>query len=156
MTARATVAQRGAMTTSTAHAADTRHPSTRALQVSTFAGLAGGCALVVDTVTIAVVNDSFGVLDNLLFWVGLLGLLMTLVALATALSGHVTGAARLARGVAVFLGALVVIGTLAQIMDTLGQHVFSPSNKGLHGEWSFFTIGVCLLLIAGWSNRARG
>jgi hypothetical protein len=143
------------MTTSTAHDADTRRPSTQALRLTTYAGFLGGCAFVVDTVTIVVVNRSFGVLDNVLFVLGLLGLLGTLVALATALSAPAHGAARLARGVGAFLAALVVIGVLAQVMDTMGHHVFSASNKGLHGEWSFFTVGVCLLLIAGWANRAR-
>ncbi len=31
--------------------------------------------------------------------------------------------------------ALLVIGVLAQFMDTMGHQVFSPANKGLHGEW---------------------
>lgn len=119
------------------------------------AGLIGGGSLIVDTVTIVVVNDSFGVLDDLLFWVGLIGLLVTLVALAAALSARTTGVKRAALGVGAFVCAFVIIGVLAQLMDTVGHHVFSPANKGLHGEWSFFTVGVCLLLIAGWANRAR-
>jgi hypothetical protein len=155
MTSGSPLAQRGVMNTSLAKGADTRRPpSTLALRLAAFAGLLGGCALVVDTVTIAVINDSFGMLDSLLFWVGLIGLLVTLFALATALSAHASGARRLARGLGVFLAGILAIGVLAQVMDTMGHHVFSPSNQGLHGEWSFFTVGVCLLLIAGWSNRA--
>lgn len=118
-------------------------------------GLVGGGALIVDTVTIVVINDSFGFLDNLLLWVGLIGILVTLAALAVVLSARATGAKRVAMGVGVFVCALGVVGVLAQLMDTMGHHVFSPANKGLHGEWSFFTVGVCLLLIAGWANRAK-
>jgi hypothetical protein len=143
------------MTTSTAHDVPARRPSTRALHLTAVAGLVGGCAFVVDTTTIAVINDSFGTLDNLLFGVGLIALLVTLLALASAVSARATGANRAARGVGAFIGAFVVIGVLAQVMDTMGRHVFSSANKGLHGEWSFFTIGVCLLLIAGWANRNR-
>ena len=142
------------MTTSTAH--DAHHPPLPgALRLTTLAGLVGGSALLVDTVTIAVVNDSFGLLDAILFWVGLIGLFVTLVALATALSARRSGARRVASGVGAFVGAFVVIGTLAELMDTMGHQVFSPANKGLHEEWTFFTVGVCLLLIAGWANRTK-
>lgn len=143
------------MTTSTAHDAHISPLSGPAIRLTALAGLVGGSALVVDTVTIVVLNDSFGVLDDVLFWVGLSGLLVALVALATALSARTTGAKRAASSVGAFVGAFVVIGALAQLMDTMGHHVFSPANKGLHGEWSFFTVGVCLLLIAGWANRTR-
>jgi hypothetical protein len=143
------------MTTSTTHQADKHLRLTRALRFTAATGLVGGCAFVVDTVTIAVINNSFGTLDNLLFGVGLLALLVTLLALAAAISIRATGGNWVAWGVGTFLGALAVIGVLAQIMDTMGHHVFSPANKGLHGEWSFFTVGVCLLLIAGWANRSR-
>lgn len=142
------------MTTSTAHDAH-RPPLPGALRLTTLAGLVGGSALLVDTVTIAVVNDSFGLLDAILFWVGLIGLFVTLVALATALSARTSGARRVASGVGAFVGAFVVIGTLAELMDTMGHQVFSPANKGLHEEWTFFTVGVCLLLIAGWAHRTK-
>ena len=32
-----------------------------------------------------------------------------------------------------FLGVFVLIGIVAQLMDTMGHHVFSPANQGLHG-----------------------
>lgn len=143
------------MTTSTAHDAHISPFSGPALRLTTLAGLVAGSALVVHTVTIAVVNGSFGVLDAVLFFVGLIGLFVTLGALATALSAPTTGAKRVALGVGAFVGAFVVIGTLAELMDAMGKSVFSPANKGLHEEWTFFTVGVCLLLIAGWANRTR-
>lgn len=151
---RALLGQREAMTTSTMHDTHTSPPS-GALRLTTLAGFVGGSALVVDTVTITVVNGSFGVLDDVLFYVGLIGLFTTLVALATALTARTTCAKRVALGVVAFVGVFVVIGTLAQLMDAMGKSVFSAENTGLHEEWAFFTVGVCLLLIAGWANRTR-
>lgn len=142
------------MTTSQMHDTDIR-PSSGALRLTTLAGLVGGTALVVDTVTIVIVNGTFGVLDDVLFFIGLIGLFTALVALATALCARTTGAKRVALGAGVFVGTFVVIGALAEVMDAMGKQVFSPANVGLHEEWTFFTVGVCLLLIAGWANRAR-
>lgn len=129
--------------------------SSGALRLTAVASLVGGAALVVDTVTITVLNDHFGVLDDVLFFVGLIGLFITLFALATAASARSAGMKRVALGVGVFIGVFVVMGILAELMDEMGKRMFSPANIGLHEEWTFFTVGVCLLLIAGWANRAR-
>ena len=142
------------MTTATAHDAHVA-PRAGALRLTTLAGLLAGSALIVDTVTIAVVNRSFGVLDEVLFFVGLIGIFVTLGGLATALSARATGARRVAIGGGAFVGAFVIIATIGELMDTMGKSVFSPANKGLHEEWFFFTVGVCLLLIAGWANRTK-
>jgi heme/copper-type cytochrome/quinol oxidase subunit 4 len=117
------------------------------------AGLVSGAALVVDTVTIALLNSSFGVADDVLFLLGFAGLWVTLVGLAVHLSAGRRGAARLGAAVGTFLIAVLVIGGLAWAMDLMGHHVFSEANVGLHGEWSFFTVGVCLLATAGWVRR---
>ena len=113
----------------------------------------GGAALVLVTVTITVINSSFGVLDNLLFFGGLAGLVVTLVALAVHLSARASGAARLGRGVLAFIGILIVLAALSQLMDTMGRHIFSATNVGLHGELGVFTVGVALLTIATWARR---
>jgi hypothetical protein len=119
-------------------------------RVTYVAGVVGGAAFVVDTVTITVINSSFGVLDNAMFLVGIGGLAVTAVSLAVCLSGRATGVARIGLGVATFVALAVVLGVAGQLMDTMGHHVFSDANVGLHGEWSFFTIGLCLLGIAAW------
>jgi hypothetical protein len=130
----------------------TPSPSTSA-RITHIAGLVGGAAFVVDTVTITAINSSFGVLDDAMLFVGLGGLAITAVSLAVYVSGRATGAARIGLGTVTFVGLMVVLGVVAQLMDSMGRHVFSDANIGLHGEWSFFTIGLCLLGIAVWTRH---
>ena len=129
------------------------HVTSTALRITAIGGLVGGCALLVDTITITVVNRSFGVLDDALFLLGLAALVICTVALAVALSARAHGPARVGLGVLVLVATLAVVFGLASVMDTMGHHVFSSANVGLHGEWSFFTVGVCLLAIAAWAGR---
>jgi hypothetical protein len=128
----------------------TRSTSAR---VTCIASLVGGAAFVVDTVTITAINSSFGRLDNAVFFVGLGGLAVTAVAMAVYVSGRAKGARRAGLGVLTFVALLVVLGVVGQLMDAIGRHVFSDANVGLHSEWSFFTIGLCLLGIAAWTRH---
>lgn len=120
------------------------------LRVATIAALVGGAALILDTVTITVINSNFGPIDDVLFFVGLAGLAATLVALSVHLSARATGAARIGLGGLVFIAIFIVLGGLSYVADLFGRHAFSDANIGLHGEWSFFSIGVALLVIAVW------
>jgi hypothetical protein len=129
------------------------HLTGTSLRITAIGGLVGGCALLVDTITITVINRSFGALDDALFFLGLAGLLVCTTALAVALSARAHGPARVGLGLLVLVATLAVVFGLATVMDTIGHHVFSSANIGLHGEWSFFTVGVCLMAIAGWAGR---
>ncbi len=127
----------------------------RWLRVTTVLALVSGAALVADTVTIAVINRSFDPLDSVLFMVGFVGMLLTAGALALHLSRNRRGLRRVLTGVGSYLAVAVSLGALSFVFDQFGRHVFSPANQGLHGEWSFFSIGVALLLIGGWAARRR-
>jgi hypothetical protein len=118
---------------------------------SALAALSGG-ALIVDTVTTAVLNRHFDPLDSILFLVGFVGVWATAIALAVHLSAGRHGARRAGVGVGLFVAIAAVLGAVSVAFDQLGRHVFSPSNIGLHGEWSFFSIGVCLVIIAVWAR----
>lgn len=139
--------------TSAAPSVPSLSATSTAARVTTAAGLVSGVTLVADTVTIAVINGSFGMVDNALFLLGFVLMWVTFVGLAWCLSGTRRGAARLGVAVAAFLVTLLVVGGLSLVMDTLGRHTFSESHVGLHGEWSFFTTGLCLLAIAAWMRR---
>ena len=123
------------------------------LRITALSGLVGGCALLIDTITITVINSSFGVLDDALFLLGITAMLVCVVSFAVVVSASRHGAARSGFGLLAFVATLGVVFGLAQLMDTMGHHVFSKTNIGLHGEWSFFTVGVCLLAIAAWAGR---
>ena len=128
-------------------------PVTRALPI--VALIAGG-ALVVDTVTIAVINRSFDPLDSILFLTGFVAMILTVALLSVELSASRRGGRRVAMAAGIFLLAAAVLGVVSLAFDEMGRHVFSASNKGLHGEWSFFSIGICLLLTAAWAaHRPR-
>lgn len=131
----------------------TAHATLPSQDIAALAAVLGGVALVVDTVTITVVNSSFGVLDDVFFYTGLGAFLVTLAALAAHFSRRVSGVRRIAVGALVFLALLICSAAFSLLMDAMGQHVFSDANVGLHGEWSFFSVGVVLLLFAGWSFR---
>ena len=82
-------------------------------------------------------------------------------------SGARTGVTRVivelttAGGVTGWGESICLLDAIPAVLDrivmpvAMGKQVFSPANVGLHEEWTFFTVGVCLLLIAGWANRAR-
>jgi DMSO/TMAO reductase YedYZ heme-binding membrane subunit len=123
-----------------------------ALRVCGLLALMGGAAWIIDTVTIAVLNRAFDPLDSVLFLTGLACLLLTLVSLATHLSAGHAGPARVGRATGAFLLTAVTLGGVSFVADTLGRHFFSPANIGLHGEWSCFITGVCLLCIAAWTR----
>lgn len=125
-----------------------------ARRIAAGAALLGGAALVIDTVTITVLNSSFGVLDDVLFFTGFVGMLVFAAAFAAQLSSRSQGMAQLVLGVLVFVATIAILGACSWLFDTLGRHVFSTANVGLHGEWSFFSIGVALLVISG-LERAR-
>jgi predicted membrane channel-forming protein YqfA (hemolysin III family) len=125
----------------------------RSLQATKWLALFSGAALVADTVTIAIINRSFDPLDSILFLAGFVGMLLTAAALAVTASASRHGLARVALAVAVFLATALVLGVISLAFDQMGRHVFSAANKGLHGEWSFFSIGVALLALAGWADR---
>lgn len=145
------------MTThTTAQHATTGTPHHTALRATGLLGLVGGAAWIIDTVTIAVINRPFDPLDSVLFFAGLACLLGTVLALAVHLSAGRTGAARVAVAVGAFLATGAVLGALSFSADFLARHIFSPANIGLHDEWSCFTIGLCLLVIAAWAgHKAR-
>jgi hypothetical protein len=125
----------------------------RALQAIKWLALITGAALVADTVTIAVINRSFDPLDSALFLTGFVGMLLTSGALAMYSSAGRRGLARAAHAVAAFLATAAVLGVISLAFDQMGRHVFSPANQGLHGEWSFFSIGVMMLVLGAWANR---
>ena len=60
---------------------------------------------------------------------------------------------RVAYAAGVYLVIAVALGAISFAFDQFGRHVFAASNKGLHGEWSFFSIGIALLLISAWTTR---
>ncbi|WP_375475410.1 hypothetical protein [uncultured Jatrophihabitans sp.] len=142
------------MTTTTTESV-TRPHADRALRATAALALVSGGALVIDTVTIAVLNRHFDPLDSILFLAGFAGLWLTAIALAVHLSARRRGRARLALSAAVFIATAVVLGAVAAVFDQLGRHVFAKTNIGLHGEWSFFSIGVCLLVVAAWAVRRQ-
>ncbi len=117
--------------------------------------LVAGFALVVDTVTIAVINRSFDPLDSILFLTGFVGMLATCVALAVQHSAGQRGARRAAYGAAIFAVVAIGLGAISFVCDEFGRHAFAASNKGLHGEWSFFSIGISLLVVAALTERRR-
>jgi hypothetical protein len=125
----------------------------RALHATKWLALFSGAALVADTVTIAIINRSFDPLDSILFLTGLVGMLLTAGTLSLTLSASRRGPARVALTIAIFLATAVVLGVISLAFDQMGRHVFSASNKGLHGEWSFFSIGVALVVLGGWADR---
>lgn len=117
-----------------------------------------GAALVLDTVTITVLNRAFDPLDSALFLCGLAGMLLATGSLAMHLSRHRSGGPRAVTAVTAYLACLAVLGAVSAGFDAFGRHTFSPSNRGLHGEWSFFSIGLALLALSGWAAagaRAR-
>ena len=134
-------------------AAPTRRPARTAYRLTAVLSLLAGLAFVVDTVTIAVINGPFDPLDSILFFAGLSLMFATGVALAVATTTRWQGVGRVGVGVALFLAFAVGLGAISMAFDTLGRHVFSDSNVGLHEEWSFFSIGVCLLVVTLWSSR---
>jgi hypothetical protein len=130
------------------------HPSVEnGLRATRWLGLVSGAALVVDTVTIAVINRSFDPLDSILFLIGFAGMWLTAGAVAVTTSAGHHGAARITRAVGAFLATVVLLGAISVVFDQMGRHAFSPANRGLHGEWSFFSIGVTLLVLATWADR---
>ncbi len=137
----------------TAHGATTRSSYDTALRATGLFGLVGGAAWVIDTVTIAVLNRSFDPLDSVLFIVGLVGLVLTIGALAVHLSAGREGPARAGVAVGAFLATTAVLATVSFAADTLGRHAFSSSNIGLHEEWSCFSTGLVLVAIAVWAGR---
>lgn len=148
-------ASNGDMTyAATAHTATT-HTGVAPLRVAAIAAAVGGAAFVIDTVTITVVNSNFGVFDDVLFYTGLAALMVTLAALAVHLSRRTRGARRVIWGGLIFLVLFVGTAAFSFLMDAMGQRVFSEANVGLHGEWSFFSVGVALLVLAGWALRRR-
>ncbi len=142
------------MTThTTAQGATTGSSHHTALRATELLGLVGGAAWVIDTVTIAVLNRAFDPLDSVLFFAGLACVLGTVLALAVHLSVGRTGPARVAVAAGAFLATAAVLGAISFGADTLARHVFSPANIGLHGEWSCFATGLCLLVIAAWAGH---
>jgi hypothetical protein len=129
----------------------THSTADRALRATTMLALVSGSALIVDTVTIAVINRSFDPLDSVLFLVGFIGMLLTTGALAVYVSRNRQGPRRVAFAAGVYLVVAVVLGAISFALDQFGRHVFAASNKGLHGEWSFFSIGIALLLMSAWT-----
>jgi hypothetical protein len=105
-----------------------------------------GVLLVSDTVVITVLDRSFDPIDSVLFLGGLVVMLVGLVATAVAL----TAGRRPRWGRA--LGALVllvaVLGVVSDLGDRLARAVYTGSNLGLRTEWSFFLVGVQLLVLA--------
>jgi hypothetical protein len=142
------------MTTTTTVAATETRPD-RALRCTGILAALSGGALVVDTVTTTVLNRHFDPLDSILFLAGFAGLWLTAVALAVHLSSGRRGGARAIVAVAAFVATAVILGAVGAGFDQLGRHLFSRSNIGLHGEWSFFSIGVGLLIIAAWAVHRR-
>jgi hypothetical protein len=135
--------------TRTQSSATTSTPLT--LRITRLLALLSGGALVVDTVTIAVINRHFDPLDSILFLAGFVGLWGTAIALAAYLSAGRSGSRRVLVAVAAFVAIVAVLGAISVVFDQLGRRLFSASNIGLHGEWSFFSIGVCLLVLAAWA-----
>jgi hypothetical protein len=131
-----------------------RRPSgARSLRATIALAYVSGAALIIDTVTIAVINRSFDPLDSALFLVGFAGMLLTTLALSLFLTRTRTGVNRAITAVGIFLAVGIALGVISFAFDQFGRHVFSAGNKGLHGEWSFFSIGVALVVIGGWAQR---
>ncbi|MBA3906898.1 MAG: hypothetical protein H0X35_09485 [Pseudonocardiales bacterium] len=100
-------------------------------------------------------NRAFDPLDSVLFLTGFAGLWLTCGALAVTLTAGLAGGRRVAAAVGAFVATVAVLAVVATVFDQLGQHVFSPANRGLHGEWGFFSVGACLLGIAAWAASRR-
>jgi hypothetical protein len=136
-------------------ATNTHPASPRSIQATMTLGLISGAALVVDTVTIAVINRAFDPLDSMIFLVGFVGMLLTAGALSIYLSRDKRGRSRVVTAIGIYLTVAAALGTISFGFDQLGRLLVSASNKGLHGEWSFFSIGVSLLIIASWAARRQ-
>lgn len=136
------------LATTTPHS--TTHAST-VRRATVLIAFVGGAAWVIDTVTIAVLDRAFDPLDSVLFFVGLGCLVLTVVAVATRLSAGHRGRARLGRAAVALLAVTALLGSVSLAADTLGRRLFSPANVGLHEEWSCFSVGLCMLAIAGWA-----
>ena len=139
----------------TAPDVDIRQHGDAVLRSISVLGAIAGVALVTDVVIITIINSSFDPLDSILFFIGFIAMLLTLVALAIHLSAGHEGRARAGLAVLAFLGIFLVLGAISLAFDTAGRHLFSPANIGLHDEWSFFSVGVCLLVLAGWATRRQ-
>lgn len=116
--------------------------------VAQFLALAGGMALIADSITVTIINRSFDPIDSILFLTGLACTLGTGIALAVQISTRRHGPMRLLLAVGCFLAFAVILGGIATACDEFGRHTFPATDKGLHGEWSFFSIGICLTLLA--------
>lgn len=116
-------------------------------------GAVSGVALVLDIAIITLTNSHIEPLDSILFFIGLGAMLVTLVALAVHVGSGPEGRTRVGSSVIAFVAILVVGGTISFVSDAVGRRVFPPSNIGLHGEWSFFSLAVCLLALSVWATR---
>jgi hypothetical protein len=108
--------------------------------------LVSGTALLLDTVAIAVLNRSFGALDNVLFLTGFVAMIVGI-----AVAAFVLTLGRRPRMLWA-LGVFVIVAGLFGAVGGLGDHVaratYHGGNIALRGEWSFFLIGLQMLGLA--------
>lgn len=119
-------------------------------------GAIAGVALVVDIAIITITNSHIEPLDSILFAIGLGAMILTLVALSVHLGTGRAGAARVGYTVVAFITVALVGGAISFLFDFAGRRLFSPANIGLHGEWSFFSVALCLLALSVWASRRLG
>ena len=126
----------------------TLRASALAVPACTVAGL----AFVVDTVTIAVLDRSFDPLDSILFFCGLLAMVVGVAAAGLVLSAGRRPRWLWAVGIVVVVGA--VLGVVSGVGDYVARSTYTGDNLGLRTEWSFFLIGLQLLVLgAGVARR---
>ncbi|WEV78631.1 hypothetical protein O9K63_02195 [Janibacter cremeus] len=119
-------------------------------------GAIAGVALVVDIAIITITNSHIEPLDSILFFIGLGAMVLTLAAVAVHVGAGHEGAARVGYTVLAFIAVTLVGATISFVADAAGRRVFSPDNIGLHGEWSFFSVALCLLALSVWAARRGG
>ena len=123
-----------------------------ALEATRWFAFVSAAALLIDIVTITIINGPFDPLDSTLYFFGLVTMALTLVSFAIYLSRKHTGYGRVGFAVVAFLGSVVVLGAISLAFDFAGRAIFSPANVGLYGEWSFFSVALCLLGIGLWAS----
>jgi hypothetical protein len=118
----------------------------RSRSVASVACAAAGLLLVADTLVITVLDRSFDPLDSVLFLSGLLAMLVGLVAAGLAVAEG--RRPRWAWALGAFVGLSAVLGLVSDLGDRLARATYTGSNLGLRTEWSFFLVGVQLLVLA--------
>lgn len=124
------------------------HPKTSLPRTAALAALLGGLSWVVDVAVITIIDDSFGVLDDALFLIGLAALVLACGLAAAVAARDARGGRRVAMAAGTFIGLVVVLTLVSLAADALAHALYSGANRGLRKEGGVFAIGL-VAAIAG-------